>query len=284
MGRKLLISAIALALCICISLPAMAGPAMDRINESKVIRVGTDPHFPPLCMETVDGGIMGLEVDMMNALAQQLDMKIRWVIMPFSELLDAVVSGKVDMAVCGISVTGARNLKVVFAGPYMTSGQSMLINQKNAKRFTSTEAMNQPDVKITAAKGTTAERTVPQLMPKAQILWTDNQQEALELLKKDQADVVVADHPFCVMAQFFLKPQGIVSMGKPFTFEPYSIAIKPGDPHLHNLLKNFLFAMTGAGAFKALEIKWFKQAGWINRLRKTESSVYLRRLGDPSDA
>ena len=267
MNRKLLLIVSALILSLAIALPAAAGRVMDRINKTKLIRVGTDPHFPPLIMKTVDSGIMGFEVDMMATLARSLDMKIKWVEMPFPELFDAVLNDKIDMAVCGISVTGARNLKLVFVGPYMSGGQSMCFKKKDIARFSQAQSINSPDVRVAAAKGTTAERTVPELMPKAKVTWAANQQAAMRLLREGKVDVLVADYPLCIMAEYFLKSAGVVAMRKPFTYEPYGIAIKPGDPHLQNLLHNFISSLEGAGVLKGLKKRWFEQTNWIKRLR-----------------
>ena len=260
-----------LALCLLVlalALPAWAGPTLDHITKTGVLRVGTSPTYPPLMMKTKDGKIIGFEADLARMLAQSLHAKLKLVPMPFTDLLPALQSGMVDMVISGMSITADRNRKAVFVGPYLASGQSMLTRMDSPVPLGGIKEMNKPNIKVAAAKGTTGEMAVKGLLPHANYVPAANQQAALKLLLAKKVDLVVADFPFCAVAAFRYRAQGIMGGDKAFTFEPFGIAVAPGDELFVNLLENFLLVLKGTGQMNRLQQIWFQNASWLKLLPK----------------
>ena len=99
---------------------------LDRILQKGELRVGLTGDQPPLNMRSKSGSIIGLEVDMAEALAESMRLEVRLVPMPFADLLPALERGDVDLVISGVTITPARNARVAFAGPYFISGKSVL--------------------------------------------------------------------------------------------------------------------------------------------------------------
>ena len=262
--RALTLGLLALSLAI----PAWAGPALNRITKTGVLRVGTDPTYPPLMMKTKTGKIIGFEADLAHMLAQSLHAKLKFVTMPFKDLLPALQSGMVDVVISGMSITADRNRKAMFVGPYLASGQSLLTRMDSPVPLGGIKDMNKPNIKVSAAKGTTGEMAVKGLLPNATYVPAADQEAALKLLLAKKVDLVVADFPFCAVAAFRYRAQGIMGGDKAFTFEPFGIAIAPGDPLFANLLENFLLVVKGTGQMQRLQQIWFHNAAWIKLLPK----------------
>jgi polar amino acid transport system substrate-binding protein len=85
--------------------------------------VGTSGAQPPLTATSKKGEIIGLDVDIARAIAAAMGVKLKLVPMPFAELLPALEAGKVDMILSGMTITGERNRKAAFLGPYLVTGQ-----------------------------------------------------------------------------------------------------------------------------------------------------------------
>jgi polar amino acid transport system substrate-binding protein len=60
--------------------------------------------------------------------------------------------------------------------------------------------------------------------------------------------------------------EGLVSTTKLLTYEPIGIAIPAGDSLLINWLENFLKALKGSGALKAIKETWSQDTSWLSRL------------------
>jgi polar amino acid transport system substrate-binding protein len=268
MLRKAMVIFTALALALALCLPAAAGPVLDRIEKSGVLRVGSDPTYPPLAMKAKDGQIIGFEIDLMKFLASALKVKLKIEPMPFNDLLPALKAGKVDLVIAGMTITAKRNTQAIFVGPYLLAGQAVLTRVKSAQALRGMADLNKASIRVAAAKGSTGEMTVKQLLPKARYTPAANQEAALKLLLARKVDAVAADYPFCAVAAFRYRSQGIIATDKPFTFEPLGIALSPDDPLLANLLRNFLLVMEGSGQKQRLEQRWFKNGDWISRLPK----------------
>lgn len=102
-------------------------PAEDDSTASagKLV-IGTSADFPPY--EYYDGDqIVGVEVEMMEAVAQKLGMEFELVDMSFDSIIAAVTSGKVDIGMSGFTVTEERKLSVDFSISYIKAKQSVIV-------------------------------------------------------------------------------------------------------------------------------------------------------------
>ena len=74
-------------------------------------------------MTTKAGKVIGLEPDIANEIAVRMGVKATFKTMPFAELLPALEAGKVDMVLSSMTITGKRNMRVAFVGPYFISAK-----------------------------------------------------------------------------------------------------------------------------------------------------------------
>ena len=101
----------------------------NHIQETKVIEVGTDPTWPPYQLrDNVTGNIVGFEVDLANACAENLGLTIHWNDIGFDNIIISVQQGQLDMGVSGFSVTPDRLKEVDFTLPHSTTeGQIVML-------------------------------------------------------------------------------------------------------------------------------------------------------------
>ncbi len=264
--KKLLILTALLTALLLAAAPAWAGPVLDRILKEKQLVVGTVDNFPPMIAKAKDGKFIGLDADIVTALAAALGVKVRYEAMPLDKLIPAVAAGEVDLAVGGITITAQRNTKVFFAGPYFVSGQTLLATEKVGAGINGLADVNRPGFSVAVARGTTSETATKQLMPKAKIITAADEAAALKLVLAGKADSMVADYPFCAVAVFRNPQAKLGTLQKPFTFEPLGLALPPNDPLWDNLVTNFLYNLEGTGKLDFLKNRWFKNPAWMRLL------------------
>ena len=90
--------------------------------------IGDNAEFPPY--ESVDGDtIVGVDVDMMQAVCDEIGMELKVENMEFDSIIAAVQSGKADVGVAGMTVTPDREENVSFTQGYATTTQVIIVRK-----------------------------------------------------------------------------------------------------------------------------------------------------------
>ncbi|MCF8082031.1 MAG: transporter substrate-binding domain-containing protein [Deltaproteobacteria bacterium] len=239
---------------------------LDRISQRNLLVVGTAGSMPPLNMTTTDGDIIGLEPDLAERMAAEMGVKVEFKTMPFADLLPALEAGEVDMVLSDVTITGRRNMKVAFVGPYFISGKTFLTTETWAASAKKPEEVNSPDTRLTALNASTSQEFVEETFPQATLLLADDYDAAVKMVLEGEADAMIADYPICLLSVIRYPEANLFSVVPPYTYEPIGIAIQKNDPLLANWLENFLTTLSGSGELKGLKEKWFEGGTWIKRL------------------
>ena len=135
-------------------IPTNALGALLNIREAGVLRVATEPYFPP--QEFIDPersgqeAYQGADMALARLIAQRMGVTLEIVPMEFSEVLEAVAEGECDLAISALSYTPERAGYVTLSKGYYYSGDNavtgLLIRQSDAKVITSLEALEDRDI------------------------------------------------------------------------------------------------------------------------------------------
>jgi ABC-type amino acid transport substrate-binding protein len=136
-----------------------ADPVWDNIVKTGVIRVGTDPTWPPYELLN-NSQIVGFEVDLMDAIAEKLNKTVEWSNVLFDNIISSVKSKQLDLGVSGFSVTKDRLEEVQFTMPHsVTRGQVIMLQSKrdslNITMLTSLAELKTLNLKAGTQSGTT---------------------------------------------------------------------------------------------------------------------------------
>ena len=92
----------------------------------KTLTVATSPDFPPF--ESLDGTkLVGIEVELVDAIAAKMGVKVEYVQIDFDSVLNGVQAGKYDLGMSGISVTDERKENALFTDPYCLAAQAIVV-------------------------------------------------------------------------------------------------------------------------------------------------------------
>ena len=270
MGRSIaiLLAVLGLAASL-VSAPARASsesPILSRILSSGTLRVGMSGGQPPLNFKSKSGELMGLEVELAQALAGIMNLELKIVEKPFSKLLGALAGGEVDLVISGLTITPERNTKCAFVGPYFLSGKSILTRSTSLAQVDEAADLNQADLKLAALEGSTSQQFVESRLPKASLVTTADYDEAVNLLLADQVNALVADREIVRLTAFLHPKEGLATLPETLTIEPIGIAAPPGDVLLVNYLENALRALETSGFLSAVRARWIERSDWIQQL------------------
>ena len=111
----------ALVLTLLIGLTCSAAQA-----ETAKLRVATR-IVPPMVVEK-NGTLSGFSIELWNNIGKRLNRETEYLVLPdVGELLDAVGSGRADLAIAAISITSEREDRFDFSQPIMNSGLQILV-------------------------------------------------------------------------------------------------------------------------------------------------------------
>jgi len=156
-----------------------------------------------------------------------------------------------------MTITQKRNMKVAFVGPYMKSGKCIVTKQDNLAKAEQAEDLNTPDTVIAVMEGTTSQDFVATLLPNATIVPTKNQQDAVAMVKNNQAGGVLTDYPVCLSTLKDNPDAGFVTLFSLLSYEPIGIALPANDPLLINWSEHFLQRMEALGIMDEISARWF---------------------------
>lgn len=92
-----------------------------------ILVMSTNAEFPPYESKTDDGEIVGIDVDIMKAVCDQLDMKLQVEHTAFDSIIAAVERGMADVGVAAMTITDERLEQVSFSKPYLEAKQVIIV-------------------------------------------------------------------------------------------------------------------------------------------------------------
>jgi len=157
MAKKLTVALVAIMLIVGFAVGLIASPFILAQNSNStdavwanmqktgVIRVGTDPTWPPYQMiDNETNKIVGFEVELADACAAKLNLTIDWQSVSFDSIILSVQNHQLDMGVSGFSITPERLDQVCFTVPHSTTvGQAVMLKSvADAKGITTLHALS----------------------------------------------------------------------------------------------------------------------------------------------
>lgn len=180
------------ALMLACTLPAQAGPRLDKITEAKVLRVGTPGDYRPFAIKT-DQGFAGHDIDVIEAMAKELGVKVEYVQTSWPNLMKDLQADKFDVAVGGITRNVARMRVADMLPGYAPFGKVALVRAADKDKFKTAADLNQPGVRVIKNPGGTNEAFVLANLKAAQVSTHDKNAEIPALIAEGKGDVMITE-------------------------------------------------------------------------------------------
>ncbi|MCV7347904.1 glutamate ABC transporter substrate-binding protein [Mycolicibacterium rhodesiae] len=248
------------AAALAVALPFAATACGGGGSGDKLV-IGTKFDQPGLGLKNPDGTMSGFDVDVAKYVAKELgypEDKIEWKESPSSQRENLIQNGQVKYIVATYSITDSRKEKVDFAGPYLVTGQSLLVRADNSD-ITGAESL-QNNKKLCSVSGSTPAQRIKDKYPGVQLQQYDTYSACVEALKNGAIDAVTTDE--VILAGYAAQSPGAFKIvGQPFSEERYGIGLKKGDKELCTKITDAVKKMEADGSWKAAFDKNLGPAG-----------------------
>jgi polar amino acid transport system substrate-binding protein len=221
-------------------------------GQEAVVRVATDATWPPF--ESVDEtskNIVGFDIDLMNAIAEEAGLKIEYSNVPWDSLLAGMAQCQYDAAISAMTITPERAEQFAFSDPYFAAGQVVTVRADNTD-ITGKDSLAGKTVGVQL--GTTGDIEA-QKIPGVTVKNYDDIGLAFQDLMNGQVDAVIADNPLA-LGYVGQNPDKLKTVGEVFTDEFYGIAVCKSKTDLVAQINKGLAAVKAKGLIDELTTKW----------------------------
>ncbi|MEB3030896.1 glutamate ABC transporter substrate-binding protein [Mycolicibacter sp. MYC340] len=248
---------------VCALLPVLAALFVAcTAHDSDKVTVGVKFDQPGLSVKQPDGSLRGFDVDVARYVAEQLGYppdRIAWIEAPSGQRETLLRNGQVDYVVATYSITDNRLQKVDFAGPYLLTGQSLLVRADNTD-ITGAASL-QHHKKLCSVSGSTPAQRIKDRYPGVQLQRYDTYSACVEALRNKAIDAVTTDD--VILAGYAAQSPGAFKLvGEPFSAEKYGIGVRKGDDALRTRINDALEQMERDGSWRAAFEDNFGAAGF----------------------
>jgi polar amino acid transport system substrate-binding protein len=239
---------------------------VEQVIKRGILKVGMST-FVPWAMKDKTGKLIGFEIDVASQLAEDMGVKVEFVPTKWAGIIPALLTGKFDVIIGGMSVRPDRNLKVNFSIPYDYAGQSLVANRSLAAGFTSLQDFNRPDVVISARLGSTAADAANKFMPKAEKRFFDDEAQVIQEVVNGRAHAAVASAPLPAFQALKYPDKLFLPIQGTFTREPIGFAVRKGDFDTLNYFNNWIRVTEAKGWLAERKHYWFETKDWEGMLK-----------------
>ncbi|TNH45009.1 ABC transporter substrate-binding protein [Photorhabdus luminescens] len=229
---------------------------LDDIKKAGAVRIAVFDSNPPFgFIDPQTKKLTGYDVDIANAIANDLGVKLELRPTNPANRLPLLASKKVDLIAANFTVTNERAKQVDFSIPYFATGQKFIARKGVLK---SPEDIK--NLRIGADKGTVQEITLREHYPTAKVISYDDTPLAFAALRngnvqaitQDDAKLVglLANVPEAQKAEFEISPFSI-------TREYQAVAAAKGQERLVEAVNQTLLKLEKEGEAAEIYNRWF---------------------------
>jgi len=190
--KVLFLAAVAAVTSLSLTQLAHAGPRLDKIMESKVIRVGTPGDYRPFAIKT-ETGLTGHDIDVIELMAKEIGVKVEYVPTSWPSLMKDIQAGKFDVAVGGITRNVGRIRYIEMLPGYAPFGKVALVRSAEKSKYMTPEDLNKANVRVIKNPGGTNEAFVLENLKAAQVSTHDKNAEIPGLIAEGKGDVMITE-------------------------------------------------------------------------------------------
>lgn len=237
--------------------------AIEKIKKRGAIKIGLS-IFKPWSMRDKKGDLIGFELDVGRKLAEDMGVEAEFIPTAWDGIIPALVSGKFDAIISGMTTTPQRNLTINFTDPYAFSGLTILANTKMTEGLTEIEDYNSEDITFAARRGATPAALIPQMFPKAKLLLFDEDGASVQEVLNGKAHATMSSEPVPSNEARRYPDTLNVPFDTAFSASGEAFGIRKGDPDALNYYNNWINYHTRTGWLKERHDYWFRGNDWAD--------------------
>jgi polar amino acid transport system substrate-binding protein len=244
------------------------GGLLDVVTKAGVIRVSTDPQYPPQSELKADGSFEGFDIDVATEIAERMGLEVKFETPSWDTITAGSWGGRWDLSVGSMTITSPREEVVAFSVPYYYTPAQMAAS--TASGITTLDGLAGKTVCVGEATtyldwlngtldfGTESPQTEPPAGVTAATLTTDRLCAEAWKAGRDEFQGWLSSSS--TVDQAIADGLPLVKVGDPVFAEPLAAAADKSGPDPTDLIarvSEILTAMHEDGTLTELSEKWF---------------------------
>ena len=259
MIRNLLKSVLTLVFTTMLITPALGESRLQSILANGELRVGTTGDWNPMTMiDPNSKERTGFDIDIANALATDMGVKVVFVPTTWKTLVNGVVADKYDMT-SSASLSPKRALVAGYSGSYFAVEDVPLMLRKNKGKYNSWEDLNNPSVTVAVTLGTVQEKRAEVLFDNSKIIKVSSPARDYQEVLAGRADISMTSNLEAAKLVEQYPELMIVPVQKGKNPTPLAMLLPQSDQVWINYVNHWIILKTERGFFDQLKAKWLKQ-------------------------
>jgi polar amino acid transport system substrate-binding protein len=238
---------------------------IEQIMKRGTLNVGM-ATFVPWSMRDKEGNLIGFEIDVAKKLGEDLGVEVNFIPTAWDGIIPALIAGKFDVIISGMTVTSKRNLTVNFSVPYAHSGMRLVANKKMAEGKTTLEDFNKSDVVYVGRRGSTASQFLQRSLPKATGRFFDEDGQSFLEVVNGRATVTAGYDPTPATWLARYPDDLVVPIKKLFNQGSEAFALRKGDVDTLNVFNNWILLRWQDGFLQERNDYWFRTRDWADQV------------------
>ena len=239
---------------VCMTACGSKSLSVESVQDAGKLVIGTSPDFPPFESLNTEGEVVGIEIEIMEIICEELGVELEVKQMDFDSVLPGVQTGKFDAGVSGISVTPEREKNTLFTTPYCLAAQAIVVTSDSAV----TCKADLEGKSVSVQTGTTAEEFCMENGYDVKAFAANADAEAALTVGKVDA-WVIDDLTAAEMVAVYNEDHPdapLVILDEAMTTEPYAFAFAQGGDDLVEKINEILNALLADGTIAAIFEKY----------------------------
>jgi len=224
------------------------------------VRIGTEGAYPPFNSLTADGKLVGFDIDMADALCEEMKVECEFVVQDWDGMIPALIANKFDAIIASMSITPDRLKKVDFSKKYYNTPPALAVPKDSKLKDASAESLK--GALIGAQSSTTHSEFAEKKMEGIELKLYPTADEYKLDLQAGRLDGVVDD--IIVLSDWLKTDDGacckILSPLKSVPEihgEGAGIAVRKGETELADKFTAAIAAIRANGKYKEINDKYF---------------------------
>ena len=255
MLRRFFLQIVVLSVALLSVIGVAQARTLNDIIESKTLRVGVNPNFPPMSSYGSTNQFEGFDIDVGNMLAAALGVEAEFVPTETPQRVPFLVSDKIDISLGALTRTPARSLLISYTAPLHTEAMAVLTTDK--LDITQWKDLNDSKYTLANMRGNWTVGWTKDNLPNAKLELVDTIADTVRLVGQGRADAIVENIDF-FMAHTSNYPDVNWRVLSDTIFVAYcAIGVGQGNFALRDTLNIVLHGLHSSNTINATWEKWY---------------------------
>ena len=175
--------------------------------------------------------------------------------MQWSELIPALMGGKIDLIMSGMTDTPARRVQIDFCNPYMQTRIVTIMRARDKAKYNSIKAITETMANVGVVSGSTAEAMVRRRFPHARVMGYTSVENGVFDLKTMRIDLFVGEGPACLWA-VSVNEGVLAGFWEPLQEEPLAWGVSRTNPEMKATANAVLTTWKQNGTLRRVLERW----------------------------